>query len=309
MKRPYDTDILVLGGGPAGGTAALYAARIGRRVTLLTGDPHGSLIAANRDIDNFPGMPRLDGVRFIETLHQQCADAGVRIISEHAVGFEMENRVKLIRTESHTTLTAPTLVIAIGTRPLRPAIPGLDTFWGKGVSVCAWCDGAFFKGKTVAVFGGGNTAFISVRLLSRLAREVHLLLPKRSGTAFQAVQSQVYEAPNVQIHQNVEVLSIEGRQHLESIHLRSGDEPAILAVDGFFLALGQKPQTGFLRPLIDLDNAGYIKADQSGSTSCPGVFAAGDVVSGAFRQLIVACGAGASAALSAERHLTAQWHS
>lgn len=303
----YDTDILVLGGGPAGGTAALYAARIGRRVALLTGDPHGSLIAANREIDNFPGLPGLDGVRFIETLHRQCADVGVRLISEHAVGFEIENRMKRIRTESGKTLTAPALIVAIGTRPLRPAIPGLETFWGKGVSVCAWCDGAFFKGKTVAVFGGGNTAFISVRLLSRLAREVHLLLPKRAGTAFQAVQSQAYETANVRVHRNVEVLSIEGRQHLESLQMRSDGETASLAVDGFFLALGQKPQTELFKPLLDLDNAGYIKADRHGSTSLPGVYAAGDVVSGTFRQLITACGSGATAALSAEQHLTAQW--
>ncbi|HNV71490.1 MAG TPA: FAD-dependent oxidoreductase, partial [Candidatus Ozemobacteraceae bacterium] len=272
MKRHFDPEIVVCGGGPAGGTAALYAARIGRRVTLLTGNPYGSLIAANREIDNFPGTPGLDGVRFIEQLHRQCADAGVTLVQQHAVSLELENRVKILRTDAARTFETPVVIVAIGTRPLRPPIPGLDTFWGRGVSVCAWCDGALHRGRSVAVYGGGNTAYISVRLLSRLAKDVHLLLPKRAGTAFQAVQSQVAEATNVHVHQEVEVLALEGQTHLASVHLKTAGQPLTLGIDGFFLALGQKPHTDFLRPLVDLDAAGYIKADSNGSTSCPGVY-------------------------------------
>lgn len=300
-------DLLVLGAGPAGGTAALFAARIGRRVALLTGPAGGSLIAGASEIDNYPGLPRLAGHDFLATLARQCQDAGVELAACTARRFAIENRYKIIEDDTGTSWTAPAVVIAVGTSPLQPDIPGLDRFWGKGVSFCAWCDGRLFQGRRVAVYGGGNTAFTSATILARLAAEVHLLLPKRVGTAFGSLRDEVKRASNVRIWPGVKVEAVMGDTALRALTLRQDQEITTLEVDGLFITLGQRPNTGFLQGCLELSTGGFILADAAGRTDLPGVFAAGDVVEGSFRQLVVACGAGATAALSAERYLLQQW--
>lgn len=305
--KPNSHEIVVLGGGPAGGTAALLASRIGRQVTVLAGPPGGSLITGAAEVDNFPGLPRLSGPDFTTTLLRQGAEAGAQILPATARSVEIENRYKIVEDDSGRHWPARALIVAVGTSPLKPAIPGLDRFWGKGVSCCAWCDAAFFRGRRVAVYGGGNTAYTSATILSRLAAEVHLLLPKRFGTAFSALQREVAAAENVQVRREARVTGVDGDEVLRSLSMFIGQEPATLEVDGLFITLGQKPNTGFLQGRLDLSAGGFINADGAGRTSLPGLFAAGDVVEGAFRQLVVACGAGATAALSAEQYLLQQW--
>ncbi|NLI76310.1 MAG: FAD-dependent oxidoreductase [Candidatus Riflebacteria bacterium] len=305
--RPDSQEIVVLGGGPAGGTAALFAARIGRQVTVLAGPPGGSLITGAAEIDNFPGLPHLSGPDFTANLLRQGAEAGAQILPATARSVEVENRYKIVTDDAGRHWPARALIVAVGTSPLKPAIPGLDRFWGKGVSFCAWCDGGFFRGRRVAVYGGGNTAFTSATILSRLAAEVHLLLPKRFGTAFHTLQREVAAAGNVRVRPGVRVLGVDGDGALRSLSLLVDQEPATLEVDGLFITLGQKPNTGFLQGRLDLSAGGFIRADAAGRTDLPGLFAAGDVVDGAFRQLVVACGAGATAALSAEQYLLQQW--
>ncbi len=305
--RPGPSEFLVLGGGPAGGTAALFAARVGRRVTLLAGPPGGSLITGAAEIDNFPGVPRLAGPAFIATLLHQCEEAGVEVVRRAARHLTVENRYKVIEDDTGTTWSTPAALVAVGTSPLKPDLPGLDRFWGKGISFCAWCDGSFFRGQRVAIYGGGNTAFTSATILARLASEVFLLLPKRVGTAFGALREEVQRTANIRIWPGVQLTGVEGDTVLRSLSLLRDQEATILAVDGLFITLGQRPNTDFLRGCLDLTPGGYLKADAAGRTDLPGLFAAGDVVEGSFRQLVVACGAGATAALSAERYLQQQW--
>lgn len=302
-----ETDLLVLGGGPAGGTAALFAARIGRSVRVIGGNPGFSLIYSARRIDNYPGLDGIAGADFLDTLQQQAISAGVSWVPAHAVSLEIENRRKQVRDDQGRLWSAHSVIIATGTEPLRPSIPGLDRLWGKGVSLCAWCDGSFFQGKRVAVLGGGNGAFTSAQLLERIAAEVHLLLPKRSGNAFATLRRQALESPRVRMHHDAEILECQGEQRLTGLRVRIDGDIRQLPLDALFISIGQTPRTAFLPASIPRNADGFLRADAQGKTDLPGVFAAGDVVEGVFRQLITACGSGATAALAAETYLSRQW--
>lgn len=299
-------DVVVLGGGPAGATAALFAGRAGRKPLLMAGSPGSSLIAGAPEIDNFPGVSRMAGGDFIQELHMQCHEAGVPRQDVAAQSVFLENRLKMVRTPAGL-VAGKALIVAVGTTPLKPPIEGLEQFWGKGISTCAWCDGPWFRDKRVAVYGGGNTAFSSADLLSRLAREVHVLLPKGRGTAFSSVQEKIRGRPGVTIHPMVEIKRVAGDQRLRHILLERDGVSETWELDGLFVAMGQKPNTLFLKDFLELTRSGFIPADALGKTAIPGVFAAGDVVEGQFRQLVVACGTGANAALAAEQYLSAQW--
>ena len=301
------SDILIIGGGPAVGTAALYAARIGRPVTVLAGALHESLLAATDSVDNLPGLPQISGTEFLTTLRRQCQDAGVVWIEEHARSLRLENRRKFALTESGIEYDAPALIIATGGRAVRPEIPGFDRFWGKGVSVCAWCDGAHFRGRAVAVYGGGNTAFSFADLLRRTSERVYLLLPPGGGSAFSSLRASVTADPRVEVIENVRLTGLTGGSSLEEMILDIQGTVRTVPVPGLFLALGQRPNAEIVCDLLDLGTGGFIRADAQGRTNVPGIFAAGDVVEHRFRQVTVACGPGAAACLAAEKYLNAQW--
>ncbi len=302
-----DYDLLVIGGGPAGGTSALYSANSGRSVAVLTGSPGGSSISGVPEIENFPGILRLDGPGFLENLHRQNRSAGVSLVESEARSVTIENRFKVVHDDRGQALRGRALIIATGTAPVIPPIPGVGKLLGRGVSVCPWCDGALFRGRDVAVLGGGNAAYASVLILERFCRGVTLLLPKREGVSFAALRARVASIPRVKVLSGVEVVSVEGDDRLTRVNLVVDGSSLGLQADALFLALGQSPRTSFLGKLVDLGSGGFVNADSRGRTSVPGIFAAGDVVEGVFRQLAVACGSGATAALSAEEYLSRQW--
>lgn len=301
-------DIIVIGGGPAGSTSALYASRIGRKVLLLAGCPAKSLICQNPHIDNFPGIPNLNGAMFIDTLHKQCLDAGVKIEYKAATYVSIENKFKLIKDESNQIHICKALIIASGTTAKLPDYNNIFQYLGKIVHTCAWCDGDLYKGKVVAIIGAGNTAYTSAKILSRIAKKVFMLLPKREGTAFRSIRDEIHKTSNVQILHNsiIEYLQLSEQNKLQLIISHDSTKDSLL-VDGLFITLGQIPNTKFIKDTIELSASGYILADSMCKTSKPGIFAAGDVVEGVFRQLVVACGLGATAALSAEKYLNEQW--
>ncbi len=306
-NRTTDTDLLVVGGGPAGATAALYAARIGRQVTLLSDASTPSLIAAAQIVDNYPGIATLGGFEFVATLEQQCRAAGVTLVNGRAVAARIENRRKFVETDDGRQLVGRALIIATGCAPRIPEIAGLDRYWGRGVSLCAWCDGAFFKDKRVAVCGGGNTAYASAAILARIAAHVTMLLPRRTGGAFAALRDQVRGHDRVTTLESAVVTACGGDPHLQTIDVLVDGSPQRLETAALFIATGQTPRTAWCSAVVHRDRDGFIIADAHGATDTAGVFAAGDLVAGAFRQLVIASAAGASASLAAERYLGAQW--
>ena len=303
MNRIYD--MIVIGGGPGGYTAALYAARAGLSVVVLEKLSAGGQMALTTQIDNYPGFPNgIDGFELGENMQQQAQRFGAQTELAEVTALQLHTAPKEVHTTEGVFL-GKTVVIATGANPKELGLPEEKALAGKGVNYCAACDGMFYKGKTVVVVGGGNTAAADALQLSRIAQKVILVHRRDTLRATKIYHAPLMDAPNVEFLWDSAVSQLHHENKLTGVtvrHLPTGAETFVPA-DGIFVSTGRNPNTQLAKGQLTLDDAGYIIADESTRTNIPGVFAVGDVRTKALRQIVTAVADGAVAAHFAEEYL------
>ena len=303
MQRVYD--MLIVGGGPGGYTAALYAARAGLDVAVVERLSAGGQMALSHQIDNYPGFEEgIDGFSLAQKMQAQAQRFGAQTIYAQVNSMDLNAQPKRLLTAKEELL-ARTVVIATGADPRKLGLPEEQALIGKGVGYCAACDGMFYKGKTVVVVGGGNTAAADALLLSRVAEKVILVHRGNSLRATKIYHKPLMEAENVEFHWNSKVVQILHENKVTGVRLRnvqSGQETE-LAADGVFISIGREPATAMLNGVVALDAGGYVLAGEDTKTNIPGVYAVGDVRSKQLRQIVTALTDGAMAVHSAEEYL------
>ena len=301
-------DIIVVGGGPAGLTAAIYALRAGRSVLVIEKSGFGGQIAFSPKVENIPGTIQISGSEFADHLTDQVMNLGADVELETATGVEVDGDIKRIKTEEGSVYEAKAVILALGVKHRTLGLPGEEDLIGKGISFCAVCDGAFYAGQNVAMIGGGNSAMQEALLLSDVCKKVTIVqnLPYFTG------EQKLAQA--LQTKENVEVLFstvvsgyLQEEGNLTGLRLRSEETGAeqVLAVDGAFLAVGLMPENEAFAHLSGLNQYGYFDVDEHCATATPGVYVAGDCRSKTVRQVTTACGDGAIAATNACRYLQA----
>ena len=299
-------DVAVIGAGPAGLTAGLYAARAGLRTAVFEQLSPGGQLAQTERIENYPGFSEgAGGFELAWSMKEQAERFGVQIINEEVSSLDLASPVKQLRTP-YESYSARSVIVATGARPRKLGVPGEAQLTGHGVSYCATCDGSFFRGKTVMVVGGGNTAAADAIYLSRLAERVILVHRRDKLRATPVYHEQLAKLENVSFMWNTEVRALRGEEgklvSAQVEHLGDGTLETV-PVDGVFVAVGTQPNTEFLAGALPLDAGGYIVASETGETSIPGVFAAGDVRAKALRQVVTAVSDGAVCAEQAANHV------
>ena len=304
------TKCVIIGSGPAGYTAAIYASRANLQPVEYCGLQPGGQLTQTTEVENFPGYPEgVDGNQLMMDLRQQAERFGTDIRDGEIVGVDFSSRPYRLTDDSGRELLADTVIIATGAAAKYLGLPDEQRFMGMGVSACATCDGFFYRKKTVAVVGGGDTACEDALYLSGICKKVYLVVRKPFLRASKVMQQRVMERENIEILFEHNTLGLFGQDGVEGAHLvrRKGepDEQTVdIQIDGFFLAIGHKPNTDLFRPWLDTDEAGYLKkVDNTPRTKLPGVFVAGDCADPTYRQAITAAGTGCQAAIEAERFL------
>ncbi|NAS11555.1 thioredoxin-disulfide reductase [Poritiphilus flavus] len=301
---------LILGSGPAGYTAAIYAARADLKPVMYTGMEPGGQLTTTTEVDNFPGYPEgIDGPTMMVQLQQQAERFGteVRIGMATAVDFSDEvGGIHKVTIDDNKVVEAETVIISTGASAKYLGIPSEQRLRGGGVSACAVCDGFFYKGQDVAIVGGGDTAAEEASYLANICNKVTMLIRKDHMRASKAMQHRVNSLSNIDIRYNTEVDEILGDQVVEGLRMvnnKTGEKEEI-KITGFFVAIGHKPNTDIFKGQLEMDDVGYlITKGKSTKTSKPGVFASGDVQDKEYRQAVTAAGTGCMAALDAERYL------
>jgi thioredoxin reductase (NADPH) len=303
------TKLLIIGSGPAGYTAAVYAARAVLAPVLIQGLQPGGQLTITTEVENWPGDTVVQGPDLMVRMAEQAVHVGTEIISDIVTKVALGQRPFAIETDSGTRWTADTLVIATGAQARWLGLESEMKFRGFGVSACATCDGFFFRGRSVAVVGGGNTAVEEALFLTKFAREVHLIHRRDELRADKTNQARLLAHPKIVTHWHSEIAEVEGTHDplgVTGVQLRDVRTGALtpLAIDGLFVAIGHVPATSLFAGQVAMDDEGYIlTAPDSTATSVPGVFAAGDVKDKLWRQAVTAAGMGCMAALEAERFL------
>jgi thioredoxin reductase (NADPH) len=301
---------LIIGSGPAGYTAAIYAARAGLQPVLYTGkDPGGQLMITN-DVENFPGYPdSIMGPQLMEDLKRQAERFGTEIRYEMIVRVDFSGKIHKVYNEEGTEIQAHTVIVCTGASAKWLGLESEQRLWNKGVSACAVCDGFFFRKKPVIVVGGGDTAAEEATYLAKLCTEVHLLVRRDVLRASKIMQQRVLNTPNLKVHWHTETLEVLGKDEVIGAKVRNNKTGEIseIAGNGFFVAIGHEPNTAMFKGILDMDETGYLKA-KAGSTrtNIKGVFVAGDAQDKVYRQAVTAAGTGCMAALDAERYLAAR---
>ena len=299
---------LIIGSGPAGYTAAIYAARAGLEPLLYTGKEPGGQLMITTDVENYPGYP--DGVmgpKMMEEFQKQAARFGTDIRYELISKVDFTGPVHKVWTESGTEISADSIVISTGASAKWLGLESEKRLANKGVSACAVCDGFFYKGLEVAVVGGGDTAAEEATYLSKLCPVVHLLVRRDEMRASKIMQERVFKTENIKIHWNTETEEVLGNEEVEGIRVRNNKtgETSEIPVKGFFVAIGHKPNTDIFKGWLNMDDTGYLKTvPGTAHTNVDGVFASGDAQDKVYRQAVTAAGTGCMAALDAERYLT-----
>ena len=297
------TDVAIIGAGTAGLTAAVYARRAGATVTIFEGEAPGGQIINTPEIDNFPGLPGVSGYEYANKLFEQAQAFGAEFVFDKVKKVEgsLEEGF-VLTTEYGTVCEAKTIIIASGVKRREMGLAGEQEYTGRGISYCATCDGAFFKGKTAAVFGGGNTAVEDAAYLANICKKVYIIHRRNEFRANKALVDEMLAHDNVETKLSFTVSAIHGDDKLTGVTLTSVDgHDEELPTDALFVAIGLIPENGVFLQLVDLDDAGYVIADETCETSTPGVFAAGDCRTKDVRQLVTAAADGAVAAVAASR--------
>lgn len=305
MEHIYD--MIIIGGGPGGYTAALYAARAGLDSVVLEALVPGGQMAQAHQIDNYPGFEEgVAGYALAGKMRQEAERFGARTVLTQVTGVDLAADPKAVETDSGTYL-ARTVVVATGASPRELGVPGERELTGRGVHYCADCDGMFYKGKTVVVVGGGNTAAQDAALLSRVARKVILVHRRDTLRATQIYHRPLMEADNVEFRWNsvVEGFARAESGALTGVRLRDVNTGAqsVADCDGVFVSIGRKPASGLVKGQVELDEGGYVVAGEDTRTSLPGVYAVGDVRTKQVRQVVTAVSDGAAAVHAAEEYL------
>jgi len=299
-------DVIIIGGGPAGLSAGLYASRARLTSLLIERGLVGGLITESELVENFPGFPEgISGLELGQLMHQQATKYGLETLLAEATGIELSGKQKVVKTTKGDFI-AKAVIIASGSERLKLGIPGEEEFTGKGVSYCATCDAAFFRELPVAVVGGGDTAIIEALHLSKFASKVTVIHRRHQLRATRILQEKASSEPKVEFQWDSIVEEIEGRDSVKRIRLRQvkTGEKSALDVAGVFISVGIKPNTAYLKGTLALDAAGFIITNERMETETPGIFAAGDVRYHSARQAITAAGDGATAAIYAEKFIS-----
>lgn len=316
MAERATEQVIIIGSGPAAHTAAIYAARANLSPLLFEGFMAGGVAAGGQlttttDVENFPGFPGgIGGPELMVNMRSQAVEHGTRILTETVHSVDFSSTPKKIEADSGS-YTAHSVIVATGATAKRLDIPGQETYWQRGISACAVCDGALpiFRDKPLVVIGGGDTACEEAAYLSKFASTVHMLVRRDEFRASKAMQKRVLENPKIKVHWNTEAREIKGDKTVSSVVIENNTngEQSELDAGGLFFAIGHVPNTDFLSGQLKTDDTGYLitKADST-ATEIPGVFAAGDVKDKVYRQAITAAGSGCMAALEAERWLAEQ---
>lgn len=298
---------VIIGSGPAGYTAAIYAARAGLNPVLFTGKEPGGQLMITTDVDNFPGYPAgIMGPEMMEDFRKQAERFGTEIRYELITGVDFTGPVHLLTSESGKGIEANTVIISTGATAKWLGLDSEKRLMNKGVSACAVCDGFFFRGMDVAVVGAGDTAAEEASYLAKLCPKVHLIVRRDEMRASKIMQERVKNTPNIIIHWNTETVEILGENETEAVRVKNNVNglEEVIPVKGFFVAIGHQPNTSIFDKWLKMDSSGYLIAQQgSTKTDVPGVFVSGDAADKVYRQAITAAGTGCMAALDAERYL------
>ncbi len=313
MTNSISTRLAVLGSGPAGYTAAIYAARAALQPILIQGIAPGGQLTTTTDVENYPGFRDvIQGPWLMEEMQAQAEHVGTKIVWDHIESVDLSRRPFLLTGDSGTQYHADAVVIATGAQARWLGLPSEEHMKNKGVSACATCDGFFFRGKKVVVIGGGNTAVEEALYMTNHTSDVTLIHRRDSLRAEKILQERLFASPHIDVIWDSEVVEFVGGGEPEAlvgldIRNRITGEVTRLDVDGAFVAIGHKPATELFVGQLDLDEDGYIKVEPgTTNTSVPGVFACGDVMDKVYRQAVTAAGTGCMAALDAEKYLAAQ---
>ncbi len=309
----YKTKVLIIGSGPAGYTAGIYAARAGLNPVLVSGPQIGGQLTMTTDIENFPGFAEpISGPQLMENMRTQAQNVGVRMVDDKITEVDFNTRPFVCSSENGNEFTADTVIISTGSSARWLNLPSEKKYIGFGVSACATCDGFFYRGKNVAVVGGGNTAAEEALYLTGFAAKVYLIHRRDALRADAVMQKRVKENPKIEIVWDSvvdEVLGSEQPLGVNGIKIRNVKTDAVseLMIDGLFVAIGHHPNTEVFKNFLKLDDNGYIMTAPDGTaTNIAGVFAAGDVQDAKFRQAITSAASGAMAAMEAEKFLQMQ---
>lgn len=304
---------LIIGSGPAGYTAAIYAGRANLQPVLYSGMQPGGQLTITTEVENFPGYPNgVDGTQMMMDMKEQAARFGAEMRDGSIVMADFSSRPFHLTDERDNEIEAETVIIATGASAKYLGLADEEKYRGQGVSACATCDGFFYRKRTVAVVGGGDTACEEAMYLSGLAKKVYMIVRKPYLRASEIMQQRVKNKENIEILFETNTLGLFGENGVEGAHLvrhkgEANEEKFDISIDGFFLAIGHKPNTDLFKGQIDLDEQGFIKVvPGTATTNIPGVFAAGDVADPIYRQGVVAAGSGAKAAIEADRFLQQQ---
>ena len=305
------SDILncvIIGSGPAGYTAAIYAARAGMNPVLYTGMEPGGQLMITTDVENYPGYPDgIMGPAMMEHFQKQAERFGTEVRYEFITKVDFSGPVHKIYPEGGAEIQAHTVIISTGASAKWLGLESEQKFMNKGVSACAVCDGFFFKGTDVAVVGAGDTAAEEASYLAKLCPTVHMLVRRDEMRASKIMQKRVMNTKNIKIHWNTEAEEIYGKDDVDGVRVVNNKtgEKTDLKIKGFFTAIGHKPNTAIFKDWLEMDKAGYlINVPDSAKTKIPGVFVSGDAQDNVYRQAVTAAGTGCMAALDAERYLT-----
>ena len=304
------TKCLIIGSGPAGYTAAIYASRANLEPIVIEGNQPGGQLTTTTEIENFPGYPNgITGPDMMEELRTQAERFGAKVVTGLVSKVDFSSQPLKVYTDEGNAYEAQTVIIATGASAKYLGLDDEKKYAGMGVSACATCDGFFYRKKTVAVVGGGDTACEEATYLSNIASKVYLIVRRDVLRAAKVMQKRVLNNPKIEILFNTNTVGLFGNNGVEGAKLvrfkgTEKEEFLDIAIDGFFLAIGHKPNTDVFKEYIELDEQGYIKTNGvTTQTNIPGVFAAGDVADPIYRQAITSAGMGAKAAIDAERYI------
>ena len=308
---PLEThEMVIVGGGPGGLTAGLYAARDRQDVVMLEKLSPGGQVLSTDWVENYPGFPEgVSGFELIERMKKQVEHFGLKILSHEVSQVDFTGTEKILKLDTGF-IAAGTVILVTGAQPRKLGIKGEGLLTGKGISYCGTCDGPFYRDAIVAVIGGGDTAIEEALFLTRFARKVHVIHRRNQLRATQILQERAFSNEKIRFIWDTVAVRIEGLTGVEKLclkNVKTGEENT-LPVEGVFIFVGTRPVTEFLNNAVELDDQGFIKVNRKQETSVPGVFAAGDVTSQSFRQISTAVGDGACAALNAEKYLETLHH-
>lgn len=298
----YDT--IIIGSGPAGLTAAIYAQRAQLNAVVVEKEYMGTgQIAESEQVDNYPGLCGKSGFDLGEEFRNHALELGTEFYDGEVVRIAPKDGGYSVEFDDGNSLEAKTIIYSAGARHRKLEVNGEAEFTGKGVSYCAVCDGAFYKGKNIAVVGGGDTALGDALLLSKIADKVYLIHRREQFRANKTLQANVKNTPNIELVLNAVPTEILGEKKVSAVKILQSDSEKILSVDGIFIAVGEQPESSLLQGIADLDERGYVIANEDGATSADGIFVAGDVRTKPLRQVVTAAADGANCVYSVEKYL------